>query len=393
MRFAPTFLTVSPGCSLRLLESPCVYDRARDELYELDREAFDFLQTLPLTADSPRVGRVEREFLDYCLNEGILVHAPECAARERPSQSPIPSLRYLLLHITTRCNLKCAHCFLGDVGPVDMPMAQAKHVMEEFDKLQGLRLLVSGGEPLLHPDFWRINELFDRFGFRSVILSNGTMLDDPDVAKRIAAHEIQVSLDGVGPSHDVLRGPGAYSRTMKALDNIAAAGIDVSVATMVHSENLDDFDELERIVNGVGAKEWNIDVPSEAGRWRQGQLPARVLDALPGIFGRAFGGGAHHSVCSDLTCGAHLCAVMADGAVCKCGFYADSPVGTVSGGLAAAWAAMPRITLGELECDCAMINECRGGCRYRAEMAGNRLGEDPVMCAANGLPRKTSRRR
>ncbi len=386
MRSAPTYLALNPDCSLRLLEEPCIYDRARDELYELDREGCNFVQNLPLPADSKDIERVDGEFLEYCREEGILCHAPGPFPQRRCSQSPIPSLRYLLLHITTRCNLECAHCFLGDTRPLDMPLDQIVRAMEQFDEMQGLRLLISGGEPLLHPGIWDLNEYFDRFSFRTVILSNGTTLADPHIVERLRAQEVQVSLDGVGISHDILRGTGTYEKSLRGLENLVASGIDVSVATMAHAKNLGDFDALEKIVRSLGAKEWNIDMPAHAGRWSRGG----PLEAHPEIAGsvlkRAYGGGAHYSSNGDWACGAHLCAVMTDGTICKCGFYADLPSGALADGLARGWEKIPRTKIGQLRCDCDIVGECRGGCRYRAEIAGDRFGKDPVMCAANGLP-------
>ncbi|UCD58682.1 MAG: radical SAM protein, partial [Candidatus Hydrogenedentota bacterium] len=248
MQSAPMYLALSPHCSLRLLEKPCVYDRAHDELYELDKEAGNFVRTLPVPINGREVEHADPEFLRYCLEEGIFSRVSERLPRKRVIQGPIPSLRYLLLHITTRCNLKCTHCFLGDVEPLDLPLEQVAYVMKEFDELQGLRLLVSGGEPFLHPQFWEINELFERFSFRTVILSNGTSLANPGFVERLRAQEVQVSLDGVGPSHEALRGAGAFSKTLRGLENLAESDIDVSVATMVHAGNVGDFDELESIV-------------------------------------------------------------------------------------------------------------------------------------------------
>ncbi|MBI5118615.1 radical SAM protein [Candidatus Poribacteria bacterium] len=388
MQSDPTYLALSPSCSLRLLEKPCVYDRVRDELYELDDEALQFVRSLPVKINGAEVAHAETEFLRYCIRERVLSHVSDYAPQKQTSRAPVPSLRYLLLHITTRCNLRCAHCFLGETQPLDLPFEHIAKVMKEFDELQGLRLLISGGEPLLHPQFWEINDLFEQYSFRTVILSNGTTLEDPSVVERLRAHEAQVSLDGVGPSHDALRGFGNYQRSLLGLENLVTWGIDVSIATMAHANNIADFDDLERIVNGFGAREWNIDVPAYAGRWRRGHpLEANPAQTGP-LLERAFGGGAHYSSeeNGDLACGAHLCAVMADGTISKCGFYSNSPAGSVSDGLASAWRNIPRISLQQLRCDCEMVALCRGGCRYRAEMAGDRFGKDPVMCGANGLP-------
>ena len=395
---SPTYLTLRPACSLRLLERPCIFDKARDELYELDGEAFEFAQKLPLRVDAEEVMDADGVFIDYCLREGIIEPIGRPRPIKQPIQSAIPSLRYLLLHITTRCNLRCAHCFHGDVEPFDMSVDRIKRILKEFDEMQGLRLLVSGGEPLLHERFWELNQLFDEFSFRTIILSNGTLFDDVAIAEKLKAHEVQVSLDGVGASHDALRGAGSYEKALRGLQTLASAGVDISVATVVHAVNLGDFDELESIVKSVGAKEWSIDTPAKAGRWGKsgsaGQPDGVDYDALAAspeqvgaIMGRGFGGGAHFSGEDGWACGAHLCAVMADGTICKCGFYANSPSGSADEGLARGWQAVPRIETDRLRCDCDIIDECRGGCRYRAEVAGDVLGKDPVMCAVNRLPR------
>jgi radical SAM protein with 4Fe4S-binding SPASM domain len=389
----PTYLALNPACSLKLLEKPCIYDKVRDELYEVDGEAAGFLQRLPLPVNESDVLWADAGFLDYCFEEGVLASFSKHSPKNRAQQSPIPSLRYLLLHITTRCNLKCAHCFLGDAEPMDLPLESIIKTMDEFDNMQGLRLLVSGGESFLHPQFEELNAFFDEFSFRTVILSNGIELGDRRLVKRLQAHEVQVSLDGVESSHDALRGPGTYKQAIQGLKNLAESDIDVSIATMIHAANIDDFDELERVVKGFGAKEWNIDVPAPAGRWALDNSLAVAPEVAGPILERSFGGGTHHTSEYDWACGAHLCAVMADGNICKCGFYADSPSGTLGDGLALGWSNIPRIKLDQLRCDCEIIEQCKGGCRYRAEQAEGRFGRDPVMCAANGLPHKTSRRR
>jgi radical SAM protein with 4Fe4S-binding SPASM domain len=295
-------------------------------------------------------------------------------------------LQYLLMHITTRCNLTCSHCYLGDVEPLDLPLDSIVRAMEEFDEMQGLRLLVSGGEPLLHPQFWDLNELFPEFSFRTAILSNGTLFANSESAKRLRAHEAQVSLDGVKASHDSIRGAGNYEKSLNGLHKLVDAGIDVSVATMIHADNQDDFEELEAVVHGLDAREWSIDVPARTGRWAHNHAGEVDPEKIGPILARAFGGGSHFSADGDWACGAHLCAVMADGAICKCGFYADSPVGELNDGLAHGWMRIPRLRTSDLRCDCDIVSDCRGGCRYRAQLAGDPLGKDPILCMANGLP-------
>ena len=84
-----------------------------------------------------------------CLEEGICVFAPERAPCSLPVKPFFPSLRYLLIHITGRCNLCCRHCFLGNPSPQELGLGEILKVAGEFVDLQGLRFIVSGGEPLM----------------------------------------------------------------------------------------------------------------------------------------------------------------------------------------------------------------------------------------------------
>lgn len=384
-------LRLTPDCSPKLLEEPCVYNRATDDLYILNDEAVEFLAACAHGAEAPQDAEAA-EFVEFCLEEKILQPAAEPSDRRlRLEQSPAPSLRYLLLHITDRCNLRCRHCFIGECGSTDLPLEKIRAVVDEFESMQGLRLLVSGGEPLLHRDFWKLNEYIAERDLRTVLLSNGTLIDD-ETARRLQAHEVQVSLDGMAAAHDYLRGEGNFERSVKGIQRLTAAGRQVSVATMVHSRNLDDFEELERLVKELGAREWAIDLPSAAGRLEQasGRLEKEsgimVDPATAGPYLNLSFGGAIHEPVAGYTCGAHLMAVMADGSAARCGFYADQPVGSISEGLADCWQRIRKIPLSELECDCEFVEDCRGGCRFRASgYYNNSRGPDLCQCYRYGV--------
>lgn len=77
--------------------------------------------------------------------------------------------------------------------------------------------------------------------------------------------------------------------------------------------------------------------------------------------------------------------VTADALACKCGYYADKPLGHLNEGLEILWNRMPHLRTDALTCVCPHLEICRGGCRYRAETAGDPHGKDPVKCAAFGV--------
>ncbi|MCX5884821.1 MAG: radical SAM protein [Proteobacteria bacterium] len=352
-----------------------------DELYELSEEAFAFLQRLPAKAGDS----IDKEFLDYCLQEGIVSFTENPPVRVPSIQaSPVPSLRYLELSITDRCNLTCSHCYLGASRSGDMPLSLITRTMEEFSLLQGLRLLITGGEPLLHREFWAINEQLRAYPFRSILLTNGTLITS-EVAKRLQVQEVQVSLDGWEASHDRLRGNGSFRKAVKGIENIMSQGIRVSIATMVHAFNLNDFERLGKFFQGIGVSEWNVDVPCIAGRMAEHPDISLPPEKAGQYLKYGFSGGSHASS-GNHVCGAHLCAVLPDGRVCKCAFFAEEPAGMAQKeGLRKCWSQIPRLGLNELRCDCEELMECRGGCRYRALLYQDIYAKDPVQCFARGF--------
>jgi radical SAM protein with 4Fe4S-binding SPASM domain len=377
------YLRLSDNHFLKQLEELYVYNVRTDELYETNQEAFEFLK---LCDGSRQVGDLnfEKKFVNWCLKEGILTTAPERRQHKFVvAAAPTPSLRYLELQITSRCNLKCQHCYLGEPAALDLPQKAIMHVLEEFQKMQGLRLLISGGEPLLHPYFWTINDSLQSFGFRSVLLTNGTLIDQA-TTKKLKVHEIQVSLDGIGPSHDVIRGKGSYTKSVNALRRLHKLGKDVSVATMVHAKNLKDFPQLSSLIKKMGIKEWNVDVPCVSGRLAEHKELQVDHHEAAQLLKYSFGGGLYTSS-GDFACGAHLCTIFPNGRVAKCGFFAEEPVGYIDEGLRTCWQRIKHIKLKDLECQCDYIQECRGGCRYRALLAKNIYSYDPVQCYFRGV--------
>jgi len=378
------FLRLADGVFLKRLEFPAVYDTLADELYEVDPTGFSELQRCDGTLKTSGT-RFPAEFLDYCLEEAILVESKELDTRSvEVGRNEIPSLRYLMLEVTDRCNLTCRHCYLGEGTGQELELVTIRGVLEEFGEMGGLRLIVTGGEPLQHSRFKKINRFVGDRPFRSILVTNGTLIDD-EIAGSLLFNEVQVSLDGMEKGHDFIRGPGSFEKSRLGVNSLRKAGMDLSVATMVHRENVNELDRLESFVREVGAVSWTLDVPCEAGRLSGGcdAIIPDVEDCLKEME-RAFGS-EQHQPSGDYACGAHLACVKVNGELAKCGFYEDWNGGTVEGGLRNAWNSLPKIKLEDLECDCAYLGDCGGGCRFRAEGSGGRKGPDPFKCAQFGI--------
>jgi len=373
---ADRYLRLTPRCSIKLLEENYLYHIVQDELYQVNDDALAMLVRCDGSEQIKEL-RPDPGFLNICLDEDLLeVHESAHTLELRQVRSPVPSLRYLEWLVTLRCNLSCVHCYLGEPQSNEFPPELIDPLLEQFADMQGLRILISGGEPTIYKHFEVLNRALKNYPIRAVLLTNGINLDERRAA-RLNFHEVQISLDGIRDGHDLLRGTGTFGKTVEAMKAVRAVGLDLSVATMVHRGNIDQFDELRDFVSEMEAREWNIDYPCMKGRWED--CPGLVVE--PGIavekMAMAFGG-SYHGTSPGWTCGRHLAAVLPSGELCRCGLYADRRYGNIKDGLAEAWMRVRHIPIKDTECDgCPEAETCGGGCRFRA---GGPRERDEVMC-------------
>jgi radical SAM protein with 4Fe4S-binding SPASM domain len=377
------YLSLHPKAALKNLEQPFVYHIGRDELYEIDERAQNFL----LRCNGESRGKeltTDTDFVEYCLDEGIL------EGYEQPAPNTVtvddgltPSLRYLELHLLHKCNLKCRHCYLGSPEPIEMPVDSAVDITRQFSDNGGLRLLISGGEPLLYKDLKPYLEQTRTLKIRRVLFTNGTLISSGNI-DWLNMDEIQFSLDGWKKGHEHLRGRGTFEPTLQGIHMATDAGIPVSISTMIHQYNLNEFDRLCEFIQEIHAIEWGIDVMAVSGSLMKNPDLTVPYETAARYLKYAFGGGYHGSS-QGYACGRHLMTVLPNGQAVKCGFYADQPLGNAKKSLEHCWLKMNHVPLDQLECKgCPALEECRGGCRFRAP---HPLAPDPVMCAFYGISR------
>lgn len=380
-RKAESFLALTPKASVKRLEEDYLYHLGGDELYEINEDALQMLQR----CDGSRRLRdlnVDPDFLGFCVQEDLLeLHEEPQAMELAEGRSPTPSLRYLEWLVTFRCNLSCAHCYLGEAGREEFPVELIHPLLAQFTRMQGLRILVSGGEPTLYRHFSTLNEALKDYPIRAVLLTNGITMTE-GFASRLNFQEVQVSLDGMEKGHDSIRGKGSFLKAVEAMKAVRSVGLDLSVATMIHRRNLDQWEEIRELISQMDAREWNIDYPCVKGRWED--HPELAVDPETAAQKMSYGfGGSYHGTSAGWTCGRHLAAVVPSGEVCRCGLYQDRCYGSVKDGLEPAWLKVEHIPISSTECaECEHADSCGGGCRFRAGGFGER---DIVMCRLHSV--------
>ncbi len=180
---------------------------------------------------------------------------------------------HLILFITDHCNAKCGTCFYWQSlnQGESLKLDQVERISDAVGELVWLDL--SGGEPFLRKDIDRICHRFVdankvRFiniptnAIQTAVIEKSILgiLENPDAFRL----NIAVSLDGIGETHDKIRGvPGNYKRalaTIEALQRIRErdSRLALSVVTTLMRNNVSDVKQLLNL----GLTEWKLDYHS-----------------------------------------------------------------------------------------------------------------------------------
>jgi radical SAM protein with 4Fe4S-binding SPASM domain len=176
--------------------------------------------------------------------------------------------------ITGRCNQRCIHCFMAADSPMKPSEFTYEQALEAIDQLAacGIRnVLISGGEPLVHPDFARIVQAIVEKGLRITRLyTNGTLLrqDTIDLFRSLdMAPDIVVSFDGLG-THDWMRGvDNAEAAAREAIELSVQNGLPVWATVNVNTVTIPRIIETSRYLYDLGARGLFFIRTSEAPRW------------------------------------------------------------------------------------------------------------------------------
>ncbi len=185
----------------------------------------------------------------------------EDVAQHRDNLRSAPHLRWLFFEITSRCNLFCKHCGSNCIrkGP-SLTIEDVKKTLRSVLHEQPM-ICLTGGEPLMHPDFFEIAGLVRSMGFYWGMTTNATLIDEETAMRlrEVGLSTVSVSLDGMEQSHDSLRGQkDAWQRAVRGLQNLQKAGFKPQVTTVLYQDNMDDLDPLYALLCKLGIESWRI---------------------------------------------------------------------------------------------------------------------------------------
>ncbi len=169
------------------------------------------------------------------------------------------SLDTLYLHLTRDCTLRCKYCYVegGRRLENELTTPEIKNAIDQAKVLNTTQLMVAitGGEPMMHPDFLEIAEYIQSKGCQMVLATNGTLVtkENAPLLKKYF-YNIQVSLDGPPEVHDSMRGKGSYQNAVEAMHILKDAGCSVMISAVVSKHNLDSVFHVVDIAAELGTQ-------------------------------------------------------------------------------------------------------------------------------------------
>jgi radical SAM protein with 4Fe4S-binding SPASM domain len=333
--------------------------------------------------------------------------------------------RVCVWEITLQCDLGCRHCGsrAGKARPDELSTSEALDVVRQLAALGIREVTLIGGEAYLREDWVDIAAAITEAGMTCTMVTGGFGLDGLRVQEARAAgvRRIGVSIDGIGATHDRLRGRiGSFEAALAAAERITAAGIDFSVNSQINRVSLPELEAIARLIAEIGARAWQVQLTVALGRAADRpelilqpfhmltlmplllRIKRTVLDPaevlfVPGNNVGYFGplerslrlGGERGHMWNGCLAGRAALGLEADGTLKGCpslptaayaaGSVRDTPIAEL-------WRESPKITgLGRRSradlwgfcADCEHGERCLGGCTWTAQALFGRPGNNP----------------
>jgi len=408
-----SFPFICKHVSFRRYSDINIYDFKNDESYIIDDEAYALLKllngkkSLKQVIESFPIEKQEevREVVDNFQELGLIDFSPHEINDNKslmklydnlPEKNPFsaPYLKNLMINLTEKCNLTCKHCYITNKNLVDFPLEKVKDIINEFYELQGIKVILTGGEPYLYPNLKELLTYLLDIPIQKLMLTNGTLIKEkPELLDLLEQNyfDMYVSIDGLENTHNDFRNANCFQDSIDGIKLLLDNNITTSINTMIHKQNLTEFDEMLQLINSLGKiKNWSIDIPTfEASMSKEIREKYEISFEEGGKILRDYGWGViYESETNNYACGPNLMAIDVLGVVTKCGFFYEQNVGNVLDlGVLKSWKYIqeklnwPLESLQCNEINCEFLEQCRGGCRYRAFIHSNDLhGIDSFTC-------------
>jgi len=183
------------------------------------------------------------------------------AFRARAAERRIPI--FASLELTRRCNYRCVHCYLGEGrGAARRRSAEERDAeywrkaLDEWARAGVLTLMITGGEPMLHPGFEAVYRHAAELGMQVLVFCNGSRITERTLRlfRELPPRRVEISLYGATARtfERVTRAPGSFRRTLDGIRRLLANGTRVALKSVAMTLNAHELDAMESLARSLG---------------------------------------------------------------------------------------------------------------------------------------------
>lgn len=153
--------------------------------------------------------------------------------------------------LTPLCNLRCPMCYvrLDNPGLAKrgrlLSAAEWLEIARQSGEMGTLNVILTGGEPFLHPEFWEIYRGLRELGMLVVIYTNGCLINEETVAKLKEDPPFNIKISLYGASDETYAAmcgdPHGFTRVSRGIELLQEAGIPFYCTTTIVRENRGDI--------------------------------------------------------------------------------------------------------------------------------------------------------
>ena len=179
--------------------------------------------------------------------------------------APLVGQRFPLsasIELTERCNLLCRHCFINQparsqaVKALEPTTKEWQGILKQISDAGCLFLLLSGGEPLLRPDFPELFVTARELGMIVSLFTNGTLLTPKlvDLLAGYGLHGLEISLYGATPeTYEKVTGiPGSFKACMNGITLAVDRGLRLSLKSVLLTINIHELEQMKALSQSFG---------------------------------------------------------------------------------------------------------------------------------------------
>ena len=180
--------------------------------------------------------------------------------KRRTAQERVPISG--ILELTTSCNLKCVHCYLGPQEEqrkkrsLEMSTERVKSVIDEIVESGCLYLVITGGDPMVRKDFPEIYRHAKESGLIVTVFCDAILVTEKIVRlfEEYPPFKVDVSIYGATAEtyEAVTRVPGSFPKFLAGLDRLRRAGIPYSLKTVLMTINKHELSAMRRMAEEMG---------------------------------------------------------------------------------------------------------------------------------------------